>query len=280
MAKRGKTGGSSEDLAEARRKRLVEAERKTAFVTNTPMSAGDLTRPDVKAASLGVDRAKDLHYLQRWRPELPSVETAAELHVQEIAETHLADFESSLFFATQVDVVANKLLENRESYNRYLQKFDDFINDVFFWLQGATEKMAKLSDGNMTENSRPIRTAFKIGTRRGMQIHNCYVMADKMLRHASYLAIFGNLPENEYMGLRNKAVRSLRYLRINLMGVRDECFQEIKNQAKEDRFQNSSRAGTVKEERIDPHAQVSEGIVRELEVIKSEGRPRRRKVRA
>lgn len=268
----------SQTPANTRRQRLITAMKETSFVTDTVLPEDELTRPDIKAERLGIRRAKDLHYLQRWRTEVPSVVISAKLHVQEVAEAHLADFEACSLYATQIDVVANKMLSDRAAYNRYLQAFDDYIAECTEWIGKEFTQLEKAAEGNLTESNRPVETAFRIGTHRGRQIHDCYVRADLALRYGTFALIFGMIEEAAYTQSKQRIVRALRRMKYNLRKVKTECFEEIAAQNKKVLF--TASADTVAhEERLDPHADINGSIVAELAVVKPRP-PRRRKTRA
>lgn len=261
---------------ESRRERLLNAMKSTAFVTDTFSGADDVTtKPEVRAQRLGVERAKELHYLQRYMPELPSVIVNAELHIQEIAEAHLADFEACSHYATQIDVVANKALSDRQSYNRYLQAFDDIIRECTDGIEQELERLRKISEHNLTESKRPVKSAFSIGTRRARQIHECYVRADLALRHGTFALIFGMIESDEFEKCKKRAVRSLRRMKWLLSNVKNDCFGEIAAQNKQALFTVANDA-ISHEQRIDPHADINDSIVQELAVIKPRP-PRKRK---
>lgn len=150
--------------------------------TNIGVEKDPFDLPDIKAERVGQKRAASLAMLNNRWPELPSAKVSFELHVPEIAEVHIAEFEAALELAVAIDVVANKMLRNRESYNAYLQEFDNYIADCASNIKKHLTELKNLSKDEMLSSERPAKTLFKIGTLRGMQIHSCYAEADTALR--------------------------------------------------------------------------------------------------
>lgn len=258
------------------RKKVERAIKDTdgAF-TNIGVEKDHFDLPDIKAERIGQMRAAGLAILNNRWPELPSAKVSAELHVSEIAEVHIAEFEACLEMAVAIDVVANKMLRSREAYNRYLQEFDDYIKDASASIKRHLAELKNLSNDEMLSSERPVKTLFAIGTVRGMQIHTCYAEADIALRHGCYAMIFQTITQEEYVSRREEIVRALHKMKFGLRRVKTECFKEIASQNRSSAF-NGTSTELVRQERIDPHAKINEQIVRELVTLEKEPKKRQR----
>lgn len=246
--------------------------------TNIGVEKDPFDLPDIKAERVGQKRAASLAMLNNRWPELPSAKVSFELHVPEIAEVHIAEFEAALELAVAIDVVANKMLRSRESYNAYLQEFDNYIADCASNIKKHLTELKNLSKDEMLSSERPAKTLFKIGTLRGMQIHSCYAEADTALRHGCYAMIFQTITQQEYVSRREEIVKALHRMKTGLRRVKQECFQEIARQDRMSAFNGTSNE-LVTEERIDPHARINEQIVRDLVTLKEVSKKRRSNAR-
>lgn len=169
-------------------------------------------------------KLKGKHFLL---PQLPAIALDAELHCPAIHMQFTRWFETTQMYAVFLDVVARHWIRAREDYNGYLVQFDEHIAHLSGQVSANLTKYETLSEGQLTRHRNPYKVAIEISGPRGKQILDCFLGADRLLRHGQFLAIMGEIDGNELRRLEDETVRSLSRTSNSLRSLVIEAKQRV-----------------------------------------------------
>ncbi|PZQ48832.1 MAG: hypothetical protein DI556_13535 [Rhodovulum sulfidophilum] len=167
---------------------------------------------------------KGKHFL---RPQLPTITIEAELHCPAIHQQFVRWFETTQTYAVFLDLVARHWIRARADYNAYLIKFDEHIAHLSAKISEDLSQYEMLSNAQLTRHRNPYKVDVEISGPRGKQILDCFLSADRLLRHAQFMAIMGDLDGNVLRKLEEDTQRSLNRTSMSLRAVVIEAKQRV-----------------------------------------------------
>ena len=194
-----------------------------------PQRAGSISDlpPDRQAeiaSNRAHQRARSKHV---YRPQLPSVVEAIELHSNEIHLAFIRFFEPCNQYAIAIDTVARERLTSRVEFNSYLQDFDEAIALLSEKINTLYASQEELSAGSKTVNRAAVRIEANIQTRRSLQLLRLFKTADDIIRMVQFLNIYNDLDDRTAIKVIDTVINAINRCGRALRKVKIACFRRI-----------------------------------------------------
>ena len=210
---------SLRDTTPVTTKRSDQNPRRTSSIADLPPD-----RQAEIASSRAHHSAKRKHV---YRPQLPSVVEAVELHSNEIHLAFIRCFEPCNQYAIAIDTVARERLTDRIEFNRYLQEFDAAIEEFGGKINTLYASHEEMSAGSKTTNRASVRIEANIQTRRSLQLLRLFKNADDIVRMVQFLNIYNDLEDRKAIGVIDSVINAINRCCRALRKVKVACFRRI-----------------------------------------------------
>jgi hypothetical protein len=218
--------GTASDPQEKRTKKTKTPQKKRKPARKPRTAIADLP-PDRQAEIAGRRQAGAAKRRFVYRPEVPEITETIELHSQEVSLAFMRDFDACNEYAVAIDYVAKERLKDRAEFNRYLQDFQEAIDELTEKLRALYARYEELSNGGMTQTRKPKVIDASVQTRRSLQLLNLFKKADDIIRMVQFLNIYGDLREEEAISSVNSVNKALARCVRGLRNVKVRCFKRI-----------------------------------------------------
>lgn len=196
-------------------------------MANTTSNTVDRLPFDLRTEIDQFEAYRDLKGKHFLRPQLPVVTIQTELHCPAIHQQFVRWFETTQTYAIFLDLVARHWIRSRVDYNGYLMRFDEHISTLSARILENLTKYETLSNAQLTKHRNPYIVDVEISGPRGKQLLDSFASADRLLRHAQFMAIMGELDGNALRGLEDETVRALNRTSQSLRSIVIEAKQRV-----------------------------------------------------
>lgn len=184
--------------------------------------------PDYQQEVIGRDQGEAHRRAQNHRPTAPMVSVPTTLHCPEIQRFYVETYGSCNEYAVAMEAVARNRMQDRGAFEKYMAEFDQHLNGLSNYARKIAKKLERESNGGMSDSPTPMTFSTKLQSARSKRFLDSLTLLDDAARHASFLAIYGEMDERTYLNTINAIKGRITQAARGLQSVKRECFREMR----------------------------------------------------